>query len=98
MASQADNLRRRSLSILHPETWWDYLFIRTVMLTERWLENPTAKRLVRVPWGTFRLLVWGVSPATEINFEHRPNWRHIIVVALGSGLATFLFSFGLESR
>ena len=96
MASQADSLRRRSLSILHPETWWDYLFVRALERAERWLENPTAKRLARVPWDAFRLLVWGVSPAAEINFEHRPNWRHILVVALGSALAAFLFSFGLN--
>src|SRR5262245_44919457 len=96
MAAHAPRLRRPSLSLLHPQSWWDYLFISTAAGVERLMTASAARWLSAGPIALFRLLIWGVSPAAELNFDHRPNWTRIIVVAIGAALATLIFSFGLN--
>jgi hypothetical protein len=96
MAAPTPRLRRPTLSILHPQSWWDSLFIWMAA----WIERLSTRRLLWllsvVPITLFRVLVWGVSPAAEPNFEHKPDWRRILIVAIGAAIAALAFSFGLN--
>jgi hypothetical protein len=96
MATHTPHLRRPPFSIWKPLSWWDHLFIRTAARIEHLSTNTTAVRAAKLPVLVFRVLIWGVAPAAELNFDHRPNWTRIIVVAAGAAIATLLFSFGLN--
>jgi len=81
---------------VYPQSWWDYIFIHLAGVTERFSTNRVFRVLSILPSVLFRVLVWGVSPAAQPNFEHRPNWKRILIVAIGAAIATLCFSFGLN--
>jgi hypothetical protein len=89
-------LRRPRFSIIYPQSWWDFIFIRTAGALEGFSSNQAFRLLYAFPAVVFRVLVWGVSPATDPKFEHRPSWKRIIVVAVAAAIAGFIFSFGLN--
>src|SRR5262245_24998585 len=96
MANSAARLRRPRFSIIYPQSWWDFIFIKVVGVIEGFSSNQVLRALSAVPAVVFRVLVWGVSPATDPKFEHRPSWKRIIVVAIATAVAGFIFSFGLN--
>ena len=96
MASSSARLRRPRFSVIYPQSWWDFIFIQAASVLERFYSNQLFRVLSAFPAVVFRVLVWGVSPATDPKFEHRPSWKRIVVVAVATGIAGFIFSFGLN--
>jgi hypothetical protein len=93
MAAESHRLRRAGLSILNPQSWWDHLFVLLALRLERLWDKRAFKLLSTLPSAAFRMFVWGVSPALDLNYEHKPHWKRILAVAAAAAVAAFVFSF-----